>query len=206
MPHDWRDSLRLAADLALLGILVTLAALPVVTAGAAVGTGSAALHKLLTCGRWPTAAECWSLFRSSLARGWWAGPFVLVAAWLIAIDVAALNRGAVPGGRPLAAALLVLACLGAGYAAVVAGVSGGSQTHAVRRAAALATARPATLPATTGVVLLAVLLAALIHPVLVPVLAGYVLFAVHAVLQRLAPGHADAKSPGAVPATGRATP
>jgi hypothetical protein len=44
MPHDWRDSLRLAADLALLGIVVTLLSLPLLTAGAAVATGSYAIR------------------------------------------------------------------------------------------------------------------------------------------------------------------
>ncbi|GID29481.1 hypothetical protein [Paractinoplanes brasiliensis] len=199
MPHDWRDSLRPAADLALLGILVTLACLPVLTAGAAVGTGSAAVHKLLTFGRWPTAAECWTSFRTRLLPGWWAGPVVLVLAWLLAVDAAAVNREAVPGGRPLVVALLVLASAGAGFLAMVAGMSGfsnpdpvrGSRASAeprpLRQARALVAARPGALLATTGVVLLVALLALLLHPALVPVLAGYALFAVHAVLHRLTP-------------------
>ncbi|MBL7258233.1 hypothetical protein JKJ07_28390 [Actinoplanes sp. LDG1-01] len=185
MPHDWRDSLRLVADLALLGIVMTLACLPVVTAGAAVGTGSAALDKLLTIGRWPTAAELWRSFRTRLVPWMWAGPLVLAAAWLLAIDVAALRRGAVPGGRPLVVVLLVVAALAAGFVALVAGLS--AHPDPLRRARALVAARPAVLLAATGVVLLAALLAAFVHPALVPVLAGCTLFAVHAVLRRLAP-------------------
>lgn len=185
MPHDWRDSLRLAADLALLGILVTLAALPVVTAGAAVGAGSAALVWLLTIGRWPTAAECWDSFRSRLVPGLLAGPVALAAAWLIGLDVMALRRGVVPGGTAMIVAVVLAAAVGTGFAALVAGLAGQSPTHAVRRAGALVAQRPAALAATTGVVLVAAALAAFVHPVLLPVLAGYALFAVHAVLVRI---------------------
>ena len=117
MPHDWRDSLRLAADLALLGVLLTLAVLPVVTAGAAVGTASAAIHRLVTIGRWPTAAECWAEFRARLRPGLPAGPVVLAGVLLVALDVAALRRGTVPGGGPATAAVLLAAALGAGFTA-----------------------------------------------------------------------------------------
>nr|WP_221380085.1 hypothetical protein [Actinoplanes polyasparticus] len=185
MPHDWRDSLRFAADLALLGILVTLACLPVVTAGAALGTGSAALHRLLSIGRWPTAAECLLDFRTRLVPGLFAGPLVLAAAWLVVVDVAALRRGDVPGGAAAVAAVLLAAALGAGFAALVVGLAGSPAPHSVRRAGALAAGRPQALAATTGVALVAAALAAFVHPVLLPVLAGFALFAVHAVLFRL---------------------
>ncbi|WP_250002850.1 hypothetical protein [Actinoplanes sp. M2I2] len=181
---DWRDSLRLAADLALLGVLVVLACAPIVTAGAACGTASAAVHRLLTIGRWPTAAECWTDFRTRLAPGLLSGPLVLAVGWLVAVDVAALRRGAVPGGALMIAAVLLIAAAAAGFAALAAGLAGQSSAHPVRRAAALVAARPSALAATTGVVLVAVTLAAFIHPALVPVLAGYTLFAVHAVLRR----------------------
>ncbi|HEX2297346.1 MAG TPA: hypothetical protein VHH34_02315, partial [Pseudonocardiaceae bacterium] len=63
MRHSWRDSVTTAADLALLGFLVTLAALPVVTAGAAVLTGSRAVAVFLREDRWPSAGECRAVFR-----------------------------------------------------------------------------------------------------------------------------------------------
>ena len=177
MPHDWRDSLRLAADLALLGVLMTIAALPVVTAGAAVGTGSAAIHRLIATGRWPTARECWSEFRGRLRPGLLAGPAVLAAVLLVALDVTALRRGAVPGGGPATAAVLLAAALGAGFAGMAAGLAGPRRTGAVRAARATVVERPAALAAATATVLVAAVLAALVHPVLVPVLAGYLLFA-----------------------------
>ncbi|WP_127507496.1 hypothetical protein [Actinoplanes solisilvae] len=182
MRYDWRDTLRLAADLALLGILVTLASVPIVTAGAAFSAGSASLERLLTIGRWSTAAECWASFRTRLVPGALAGPLVLAAAWLVALDVIALRRGAVPGGTVMIAAVLLAAAAAAGFAALVAGLAAGP--GAVRRARALVALRPSALVATTGVVLIAAALAALVHPALLPVLVGYALFAVHVVLLR----------------------
>ena len=182
MPHDWRDSLRLAMDLALLGIVVTLAALPVVTAGAAVGAGSAAIHRLITTGRWPTAAECWASFRERLVPGLPAGPLVLVAVALVVADVAALRRGAVPGGGPVTAVVLLAAAAGAGFAGLAAGFAGLSATGAVRMARRAVADRPHALAAATGTILVAAVLAVFVHPALVPVLVGYVLFAMQAQL------------------------
>ncbi|MGK5682065.1 hypothetical protein [Actinoplanes sp. URMC 104] len=199
MPVDWRDTLRLGADLALLGILVTLASLPLLTAGAALSVGSLAIHRLLTAGRWPTAAECWTAFRARLVPGLAAGPLCVGAGWLILIDVAALRRGAVPGGPAMIVAVLLAAALGAGFAALVAGLAGTAETHAVCRARSLVAARPGVLFAATGVVVIAGVLAVVVHPVLVPVLAGFVLFAVHAVLvrvERRLPGDGGGASPG----------
>jgi hypothetical protein len=183
MPHDWRDSLRLAGDLALLGIIVTVLCLPVVTAGAAVATASATLSHLFTEGRWLTLAENATVFRARLVPGLVAGPAVLVAAVLFAVDVAALRRGAVPGGAPALTAVLLIAALAAGWVALVAVRGGGP-----RATLALAASRPLLLLAAAGVVMFAALLATLIHPVLTPVLAGYALFAVHAVHRRFTVG------------------
>src|SRR4051812_50026813 len=51
--RDWRDAARDATDLALLGIAVSIAALPLLTAPAAVAAGSAAVHDRLATGDWP---------------------------------------------------------------------------------------------------------------------------------------------------------
>jgi len=216
MPHDWRDSLRLAADLALLGIVVTLLSLPLITAGAAVATGSHAIHHLTTRGRWPSFADCWQAFRARLVPGLLAGPAVAVATALIALDVAGLRRGAVPGGGPALVAVLTAAALAAGYTGLVA-VLAGAREHsaprernaprersaarergAAREALTLALSRPLTTVAAAAVLAVAALLATLVHPALVPVLAGYALFALHAVTHRsLDPG--TATSPVAEP-------
>jgi hypothetical protein len=193
---DVGNSLRLAADLAFLGIVVTLLSLPLLTTGAAIATGSAAIHHLIAEGRWPSLSGCWQVFRSRLLPGLVAGPAVLAGTALLALDVAALRRGAVPGGT--AALTLVLAVTGviAGYAALVA-VRSGTGPGACRSALALATAHPAAPLAAAGVLAVAGLLAVLIHPALVPVLAGYALFALHVVTRRLTATTARPLSGGA---------
>ena len=190
MPYDWRDSLRLAADLALLGIVVTLLSLPLVTAGAAVATGSHAIHHVTTRGRWPSFADCRQAFRARLVPGLVAGPAVAVATVLIVLDVAGLRRGAVPGGGPALVAVLTAAALAAGYIGLVAVLAGARERRsaheggAAREALTLALGRPLAAVAAAAVLAVAALLAMLVHPALVPVLAGYALFALHAVTRR----------------------
>ena len=211
MANDWRNSLRLAADLALLGIVVTLLSLPLVTAGAAVATGSHAIHHVTTRGRWPSFADCWQVFRARLLPGLIAGPAVAVATVLIVLDVSGLRRGAVPGGGPALVAVLTAAALSAGYVGLVAVLAGarsedaarsqdarsqdarfkdapsqdGARSRgAAREALTLALSRPLAAVAAAAVLAVAALLAMLVHPALVPVLAGYTLFALHAVTRR----------------------
>ncbi|SCL35111.1 hypothetical protein GA0070616_5141 [Micromonospora nigra] len=189
--RDWRDTLRDATDLALLGILTVLAAVPVLTAAAAVGTASAALHDRYGTGGWPTARQILARFGRGVLPGLPVSLLGFAAAGLLALDVAALATGRVPGG---AAALAVTAVVGAalaGYAAAVVvevGATGGAGWRmAARRAARACLDHPtrwAALAGTTGV---AAVLAVLVTPVAVPILAGYALAAVHAVARRPVP-------------------
>ena len=185
MRRDWRETVRLATDLALLGFLVTLAALPLVTAGAAAATGSAAVHHHLEHDRWPTARASWATFRRSLGPGLLAGLAVAAAALLVVVDVLAVRSGSVPGGAPLLALTVLLAAAGAGYGAVTVVGVGADPEHSWRAALGTLAGRGRAAAAASGVVMLTTLLAALVHPVLVPVLAGYALFAVHVVTRRL---------------------
>lgn len=187
-------SVRLAGDLALVGVLVTVGSLPVLTAGAAIATGSAAIHHQLEHGRWPDAAELWLIFRRSLVRGLVVGPALLVAVALVAIDVVALRRGVVPGGAPALTVVLLAFSLAAGWAALAAVQAGavlsaavqpGPDFAAFRTSWRYSVTRPAAPVAAAAVLLVAVILAVLIHPVLTPVLAGFVLFALHVVARRL---------------------
>lgn len=187
MRRDWRDSVRTAADLAVLGFVVTAAGLPVLTAGAAVGTASEAVRHFLAYDSWPPAAVVRATFRRRLVPGLWAGPAVLAAAALVALDLAGLRRGLVPGGSLILTVVLIAAGLAAGWAALVAVLTGLGTPGAPRAATALASARPSLLLAAAGVVLVAALLAFLVHPVLIPILAGFVLFALHAVAARFQP-------------------
>jgi len=184
---DWRDSVRSAADLAILGFAVTLAALPVVTAGAAVAAGSAAVRHFLTYDRWPPARASWGAFRRRLVPGLLAGPAALVAAALVVIDVAALRHRLVPGGPVVLTAVLVIAVLAAGYGAVSAVLTGTERRGAARAAANLVAAHPTLLAAAAGVVAVAAVLALFVHPALVPILPGYLLYALHVVTARFLP-------------------
>jgi hypothetical protein len=178
---SWRDTVRVAADVALLGIVTTAAALPLVTAGAAAAAGSAAMHHFLEYDRWPTPAASWRVFRRSLLPGL-AGT---AGTLLLALNLLALHRGVVPGGRVLAGLTAVLMLVAAGYAGLLL-VTFGAAPHRGWRAALrqTAAARPAAVAATAGVMLVAGVLAVLVHPVLVPVVAGCALFALHSMARR----------------------
>ncbi|MBQ1020533.1 hypothetical protein KBX71_22025 [Micromonospora sp. D93] len=186
--RDWRDVARDAADLALLGILLTLAAVPLLTAAAAAGTASAAVHDWTRTGSWPSARTTVRRFGRSVLPGAPVSLLALVAAALLAADLAALATGRVPGGP---AALLVTALIAAslaGYAGLVVvevGGNGGGRWRASARSAARACLdAPTRWAAPTGVVALAGLLAVLVTPVAVPILAGYTVAALHAVTGR----------------------
>jgi hypothetical protein len=176
--RDWRDTVRVAADLALLGLLVSAAALPVVTAGAAVATGSAAVHHYLEHDRWPGPRFCWRVFRRRLLPGFAAMLACAAAATLVTVDLKALKTGSVPGGPAMmavtgVATVAAVGCLGL----VVVAAGAGWDSRVVR---------PVTVASMAGVFALAVVLATLVHPVLVPVLAGYTIFALHVVARRSA--------------------
>jgi len=186
--RDWRDTVQVAADLALLGLLVALAALPVITAGAAVATGSAAVHHYLEHDRWPGARFCWAVFRGRLLSGFLASAVFAAAMSLVVVDVLALRAGVVPGGTPLIVLTVAVVAVAAGYAGLVV-VAAGAADNARLTGGALparsgAIGRPATVASAAGVVALAVFLGMLVHPALTPVLAGYMLFALHVVARR----------------------
>lgn len=185
MKNDWRETVQTAADLAVLGFVLTIAAVPLVTAGAAVAAGSAAVHHYLRYGSWPGATASWAQFRRALAPGLLAGLTVAVAVLLLTVDVLAVRSGAVPGGTPLLLVTAVLTAAGAGAAGLVV-VEVGARPELTWRSAVRAVSRNrlGSLPAATGVVAVAALLAALVHPALVPVLAGYALYALHVIARR----------------------
>jgi len=176
---------QVATDLALLGLVVTAAALPLFTAGAAVAAGSAAVHHHLEHDRWPSARRSWAVFRRALAPGLLAGPACAAAVALVIVDLLAVRRSAVPGGTPLLVLTAVLAAAAAGYAGLTI-VAIGAHPDRPWRTAARGVPLTRALPAAAGVLVLAGLLAAMVHPVLVPMLAGYALFALHVVARRYA--------------------
>ncbi|MFF5054903.1 hypothetical protein ACFY1S_17155 [Micromonospora sp. NPDC000663] len=186
--RDWRDVVRDAADLALLGILLTVAAVPLLTAAAAVSAASAAVHTWTRTGSWPSARATLRRFGGAVLPGVPVSLVALAVAGLLAADLAALATGRVPGGPP---ALLVTALVTAGllgYAGlVVVEVGGGARWRGAARTAARACLdAPTRWAALSGVAVLAGVLAVLVTPVAVPILAGYTVAALHAVARRLA--------------------
>ncbi|MDP9798181.1 hypothetical protein J2S43_006693 [Catenuloplanes nepalensis] len=193
--RDWRDTLRAASDLALTGIVMTIAALPIVTAGAAVGAASTAVAKYTDQERFPGVRDTARDFARGILPGIPPLLIAIAAGVLIRLNIHALDVGLVPGGRPLIWATLLLALAGAGFAAMVVvefGRSGAGWRAAVRDAARLVVARPGLLAGSAGIMAFTIGLGYLIQAILVPILAGYALLALHVIRRR--PGRAPAGS------------
>ncbi|MCZ7437126.1 hypothetical protein O7598_12035 [Micromonospora sp. WMMC241] len=192
--RDWRDTVAEAADLALLGLVVAVAALPLLTLAPAVATAAAALHDRAVTGSWPPARTSLARFGRALPAGAAVSVVALAVVALLAADLLALAGGRVPGGRPALAvtAVVVAAVLGyAGLVAVAVGRTGGrGWRSAARHAAGTCARHPGVWAAAAGTCALATLLAALVTPVAVPILGGYALAALHAL---------DARRRSAVP-------
>lgn len=193
--RDWRDTLRNASDLALVGILAAIGSLGVVTAGGAVATASAAVHDWIETDSWPGLRPTLRRFARALLPGAAATLALLATTALLAVNLLALHRGVVPGGSPLVVLTVVLAvaCAGlAGLTLVEVGRRDGRDWLAAARAAALtARAHPGLLIATAGVAALVAVLGVMILPAVIPILGGYALLALHAVVRR-----AERRHPG----------
>jgi len=189
---DWREKFALGADLALIGIVVTVAALPALSLPAALAAGSTAVrHRYLT-GKLPQLRPLLRQFGRSLLPG---VPAVLIGLLLL-VDLVAVSRGWVPGGTPVftltAAAVTWLAGV-----ATLALVAVGREPATPWRAALrwswdTALTRPwaALAPALAGV--LAFFLA-LSMPATIPLVVGFHLFAAHVISDRLAPAPTEAR-------------
>lgn len=182
--RSFEDTLRDAADLALVGVATTVASLPVLTAGAAVGTASAAIHDRYTRGSFPDLATTWHRFVRALLPGLGATVVGAGVAALILLDVSAVQDDVVPGGTALLAATAVASAMLLGFAgltiAEVGRRDGRGWTAAARHGISLGLSRPLALAAGAGASLLAVVLAAMV-PVTAPLVLGYLLFAFHVV-------------------------
>ena len=186
---DWREALSVAADLALIGIGITVASAPVLTAGAAVRAGSVAVRSVVEGERIPSIVDLWRVFRRALAPGAVASVVVLGIAGLLAVDLAVLADGRVPGGTLVLVATAVLTAVLVALAALTAVRLGSASEDTWRAAAkwAFAAARRAPVAgvATLGVCALATLIAALV-PITAPLLVGFALYALHVVALRFA--------------------
>jgi hypothetical protein len=186
---DWRDTLRNASDLALVGILTTVAALPVLTAVAAVATASAAVHHWSEQDSWPGFRTLLRGFVRGLLPGAAATVIAGAAAALFTVNLLALGRGVVPGGPALIVITAVLAGAVAGFAGLtvvqLGRLGGAGWRDAVRQAGRIAVARPVVPLALAGVLALVAVLCGLVLPLITPILAGYTLLALHATVRRI---------------------
>jgi hypothetical protein len=183
----WRATLRRTGDLALVGIVTAVGCLPLVTVGASLAAGSAALHHCCEHDELPPARVLARAFLRALLPSAPASLALLGMTALLAADAAALRAGRVPGGAMAMALTGACALLAMGAAALVVaevGVRGGrGWLAATRRTVSTVCAAPEVLAAAAGVVGLAAAMAWLL-PAGAPVLPGYALFAVHVVLRR----------------------
>ncbi|HEY2763219.1 MAG TPA: hypothetical protein VGJ13_04285 [Pseudonocardiaceae bacterium] len=186
---DWRETVAGAADLALLGLALLLAALPVLTAGGAVATASAALDHWCTERRLPPFAVMARTFARAIVPGFGALAVALAGAGVLWLDLSATARGSVPGG-PLVLAGTVLVVVAAAGLAGLTVVRVGQQdgTGWIRAAGwawrtALATPR---VPLGVAGLLALTVLVGWMMPVAVPVLGGVGLLGLHVVARRAA--------------------
>jgi hypothetical protein len=194
--RDWRDSLREASDLALAGFVVTAGMLTVVAAGAVVATTSAGVadfcdnRRRYELGRFPPTSVSWRRFRRAILPGFAASLVAALGCAVLLIDIAAVRSGAVPGGPPMIAVTLLVGVALAGVAGLtvveVGRAGGAGWRSAIGRAVRSGLARPAAVAGAGAVAALAVLLSVLL-PMCAPILAGYVIFALHVVADRLVP-------------------
>lgn len=186
---DWREKFALGTDLALIGVVVTAASLPILTLPAALAAGSTAVRHRYQFGRLPAFRPLLRQFRRGLLPGI---PFIVVALLLL-VDLIAVSRGWVPGGTPVLTVTAVAACWLAGLATLALVATGRDPDApgkaALRWAWEQATGRPwsALAPALAGV--LAFFLA-LSVPATIPLVIGFHLFAAHVISDRLAPAEA----------------
>lgn len=183
----WRDTVSNASSVALVGIVATVAAVPVVTAGAAFATASAAVHDFCEYGSMPPLRTSARRFGRALVPGLLATAVTLAVLVLVVLDVRAVVAGRVPGGPLLLAitATVGVALLGmGGWTVVEVGRRGGrGWLPAARLAVLCGLSRPRPVLAMGLTLVLAVMLAAFI-PATTPVLAGFALFALHAIARR----------------------
>ena len=186
----WRETLTVAADLAVVGFAVTLLALPVVTLGAAVRAGSVAARAIAVDGGGFDLRGLWRVFVRSLLPGFVATVAVCAVAGFIVVDFGAVGGGRVPGGYPVLAALGVTAAITVAVCGLTVARLGhdrdGSWLGALRWAARAAGRQPVAVAAVAGVLTVAAAIGVMV-PFTAPILVGYALYALHVLAGRFAP-------------------
>ncbi|MBB2944173.1 hypothetical protein FB565_003902 [Actinoplanes lutulentus] len=177
---DWRDRFTLGTDIALIGIVTTVFALPVLTAPAALAAGSAAVHHRYRQNTLPPIRPLLRQFREGLLRGL---PVLLIALFLL-LDLTAVARRWVPGGPVLLIATAAATAWLAGIAGLSLTALGRDPNQSWRTAARWSWTHPAATGAITTTAAIALFLA-LSVPATIPLIIGFQLFAAHMISDRL---------------------
>ncbi|MFF5229058.1 hypothetical protein [Dactylosporangium sp. NPDC000521] len=182
--RGFTETVTVAADLALVGIAVTVCSLPLLTAGAAVHAGSVAVRDVIE-GSAVRPSRLWRVFVRSLLPGAVCTVAAVTLAWLLLFNLGAVASGRVPGGLPVlvATGAVAAALLAAGALGVVHLAHHDSWSGALRWAAGTVWRQPLTAAMVAGVSSIAAVIGAMI-PVTAPLLVGYLLFAVHVLAAR----------------------
>ena len=186
LDRGWKEQLRRVSELALLGIVACLIALPVVTVGAVVATLSSAVAHWIDDDDLPP----WSAMGSELLRRLLPGivPSVVavLAGLVVVLQLHWLASGVVPGGGVGIAAVLVTTgvLLGVVLLAVPQLAGGRSWRSALAGGWAAFLQVPAAAAAALGVTAVAVVLAVLL-PGVALVLPAMLVLALHAVHRSL---------------------
>lgn len=193
-----RESVRRAAECALLGVVWTVFSLPLVTAGAA----WAAVAEVCAC--WHRAEEppLVTTFAAVVRREFAAGTAMaiagLAAAALPALELRVTLAARVPGARVEAAALAVVGGVALSLVLLTfpqRSATGEPWTRCVRTVVSLASARLWVVPLTAVAVAVAGFLV-VVYPPLILMIAGPVGYAVSAVHARALAGTPGRLSPG----------
>lgn len=185
--RDWRDTVAALAELALVGIATTVAMLPLLTAGAAIATASAAVHHRCATGSLPPVRDLMARLRRGLLPGIAAGAVALAVVAVLVVNAGVLVQGEIPGGGPVLVATGIVALLTIGYAGLVVvevGRAGGTGWRAAVRRAWVASSAQPWLPVALGVVVVVASFIGLAIPATVPILVGVLLFALHVTADR----------------------
>jgi hypothetical protein len=185
----WKESVRAGSDLAMIGFAVLLAALPVVTAGAALAAGSAAVHHWCEHGTLPSARLAGRWYVRALLPGLSATLVAAVVGVALVLDLRALVAGHVPGGGVAVAVTALVAGYAAGTAALTIVFVGRGQAWIAGLGAAVRMPT-AALALSVVVAIAAVLVVSL--PATTPLVLAFALFAGHVTVRRLK----SARAPG----------
>jgi hypothetical protein len=184
--RGWKEQLRRIAELCLLGIVAVLASLPLATIGAVVATLSTAVGHWADHDDLPSWSSMGTEFVRRLLPGVPVSAVGVLAALVVAQQVAWLRDGVVPGGGvALAAFGVATACLLSVVLLAVPRLAGGGTWRAALAGGWTDLLRaPAAGVAALAVTVIAVLLALLL-PGVVLVLPALLVLALHAVHRRL---------------------